>query len=80
MKAWSRQPFVGLALAAGTGVLIADYAPNPSSALAVGLALLGLLALVSRRSPAVYAFVAAGFFFLHSERIVNSPGRAWRVN
>jgi len=57
-------------MAASAGVLIADCAPHESPALAVALA---VIALVSRKSLAVYALVATGFFYLHSVRTIDSP-------
>lgn len=72
-SAWPRQPFVGLAIAASAGVLIADCAPQESPALAVALAVLALIALVARKSLAVYALVATSFFYLHSGRTIDSP-------
>jgi competence protein ComEC len=69
-----RQPFIGLAMAASAGVLIADLAPNHPLVLGIALALLTVTALLTRNSPAVYALVATGFFFLHSVRTSDSPG------
>ena len=60
-------------MAASTGILIADFAPNHSLALAIALAILALTALLSRNSLAVYALVATGFFYLHSLRTSDSP-------
>jgi len=74
LNALPRQPFIGLVLAAGSGILIADFAPNASLAAAGTLALLVLLALLSRNSLAVYVLVAAGFFILHSLGATDSPG------
>lgn len=72
---WPRQPFVGLALAAGLGILGADRAPNCSwPAWSIVAALLPL-ALVRRNSLWTYAFVAAGFFLLHSLRTTDTPGQ-----
>lgn len=73
LSAWPRQPFVGLAIAASAGILIADCAPNHSPALAIALATLAATALLTRDSLAVYALVATGFFFLHSVRTSDSP-------
>ncbi|MDP9004383.1 MAG: hypothetical protein M3N12_06275, partial [Verrucomicrobiota bacterium] len=72
-SAWPRQPFVGLALAADAGILVADVAPNHSLALAPVIGLLEGAALVMRRSLAVYALVAAAFFYGHSVRTSDSP-------
>jgi competence protein ComEC len=73
LNALPRQPFIGLALAASTGILVADFAPNHSLALAIALAILALTALLSRNSFAVYALVATGFFILHSLSTSASP-------
>ncbi len=73
LNALPRQPFIGLALAAGTGILAADLAPNLSLPAAGTLALLALLALRSRNSLAVYLLGVAGFFVLHSLRTSDSP-------
>jgi competence protein ComEC len=73
LNALPRQPFLGLALAASTGILIADSAPNHSPVLVTALATLALTALFSRNSVAVYALVATGFFFLHSLGTSDSP-------
>jgi hypothetical protein len=66
LNALPRQPFIGLAMAASTGILVAGFAPNRSLVLAIALAILALTALLSRNSFAVYAFVATGFLILHS--------------
>src|SRR5947207_9955820 len=73
LNALPRQPFIGVALAATTGILIADFAPNHSLALAIMLVILAATALFSRNSLAVYALVGTGFFFLHSLRTSDSP-------
>ncbi|MEY2504109.1 MAG: competence protein ComEC, partial [Verrucomicrobiota bacterium] len=71
---WPRQPFVGVAIAASAGILVADFLPGSGPGFGIALAVLGLATAFSRASPAVYAFVAAGFFFLHSLRTSDSPG------
>jgi ComEC/Rec2-related protein len=73
LNALPRQPFIGLALAASAGILLADFAPNPSLAAVVALALLALVALLSRNSLAVYLLVASGFFILHNLGASDSP-------
>src|SRR6202171_5963982 len=73
LNALPRQPFVGLALAASTGILVADVAPNRPLVLAIALAVLALTALLSRNSFAVYGLVATGFFILHVLSISDSP-------
>ena len=75
LNALPRQPFIGLATAAGTGILVADLAPNHSLILGAALVILALVALVWHHSLAVYALVATGFFVLHSMRAADSPGR-----
>jgi len=72
--AWPRQPFLGLALSASAGILVADVAPNHSPALGLALIALAALALAARSSLGVYALIATGFFFLHSLRLTDSPG------
>lgn len=72
LTVWPRQPFVGLALAASAGILVADCAPNHSPFLGIALAALAVAALLTRNSVAVYALVATGFFFLHSVRASDS--------
>jgi ComEC/Rec2-related protein len=72
-NALPRQPFLGLALAASTGILAADLAPSPSLPVAGTLALLALVALRSRNSLAVYLLGVTGFFLLHSLRTSDSP-------
>src|SRR5437764_12074459 len=69
-----RQPFLGLALSAMVGILMADHWPNRSMIVAAILAALALAAWFSHRSSVFYALGATGFFFLHSERTIDSPG------
>jgi competence protein ComEC len=73
LNALPRQPFLGLAMAASIGILIADFAPNHSPVLAIAIAILALTALFSRNSIVVYVLVATGFVFLHSLRTTESP-------
>jgi ComEC/Rec2-related protein len=73
-SAWSRQPFIGLALAAIAGILVADFAPSSASGLVVALAICAVVALILRNSFVVYLLVAGTFFLLHSIRITDSPG------
>jgi len=73
LKALPRQPFIGLALAASIGILVADFAPNHSPGLGIALAILASTALLSRNSFATYALVATGFFILHSLSRSDSP-------
>lgn len=61
-------------MAASAGILVADLTPSCRPALGVTLAVAALVALISRRSLAVYAIVAGAFFLLHSLRITESAG------
>jgi ComEC/Rec2-related protein len=69
-----RQPFIGLAMAATTGILLADFAPHSSILLEVALAILALIALLTRNSPAVHLLVATSLFVVHSLGVIDSPG------
>ena len=73
-NAWPRQPFIGVAITASAGILVADFLPRAGPAVGIAVALLGLASFFFRNSPAVYLFVASGFFFLHSLRISDTPG------
>jgi competence protein ComEC len=73
-SAWPRQPFLGLAISAVAGILVADQWPNCSGRLATAIAVLSVAAWLSRRSHPVYALVAAGFLFLHSVRTTETAG------
>ena len=74
LSAWPRQPFLGLAFSAMVGILVADRWPDCSVAVAGVIAAIAVTAWLSRRSLAVYALVACGFFFLHSARTTDTPG------
>src|SRR2546423_5243559 len=74
LSAWPRQPFLGLAISATIGILVADRWPDFSLTLAGVVAAIAIAAWLSRRSVAVYALVASGFFFLHSARTTDTPG------
>src|SRR6266481_4166567 len=74
LSAWPRQPFFGLAIAATVGILAAEPWSQFSVPLAMVIAALAVVAWFSRRSLAVYALVALGFFFLHSARTIDTPG------
>ena len=74
LSAWPRQPFIGLAIAASMGIVVADSAPNSGPAVVAALAICALAALISRKSLVVYLVVAGAFFLLHSSRITGSPG------
>src|SRR5437763_559182 len=72
----ARSPFLGLAMAAAAGIISADYFPaiNPA------LLLLGLAgALCALRwpfPPLLFAVVSAGFFSLHSSRLLHNSADA----
>ena len=73
-----RQPFVGLALLATTGVIFADFFPlSPSTLLAISMVIAICVFLVLRWPSliATYAIVAAGFFLLHNLRSSNTEGQ-----
>src|SRR3982751_5180780 len=74
LSAWPRQPFLGLAISAMTGILLADSWPNLSLTVAVAVAATAVVAWFSRRSLALYAFVGLAFFLLHSLRSTGTPG------
>ena len=74
LSAWPRQPFLGLAISGMVGILVADRWPDCSVTLTGVIALIAIAAWLSRRSIAVYALVASGFFFLHSARTTDTPG------
>ncbi len=61
-------------MAASAGILVADFAPSCWPALGVALAVATLIAIILRRSLAVYAIVAGAFFLLHSLRTTESAG------
>jgi ComEC/Rec2-related protein len=74
LSPWPRQPFLGLAISATIGILVADRWPDCSLGLAGVCAAVAVAAWLSRRSIAVYALVAFGFFLLHSARTTDTPG------
>lgn len=72
-----RQPFVGLAIAAAVGIVVADYFPVPNSVLLLSGLALAMFALILLRWPnagSTYAFVSCGFFLLHSLQTTDAPG------
>jgi competence protein ComEC len=73
-----RQPFVGLALMAGLGIILAEFCPLSSSAL-FATAIFTLICTVAvLRWPslvATYAIVGAGFFLLHIFRTSDTEGQ-----
>src|SRR2546421_560943 len=73
-----RQPFIGLALMAVTGIIIAEIFPlRPTALLAVAIILATciLLAIFRPRLAATYFIVAAGFFLLHKFANTNTEGQ-----
>src|SRR5438876_4713590 len=72
-----RQPFVGLALMAATGIILANFFPLPPSALLATAIAVVVCAVVLLRWPnliATYAIVGVGFFLLHSLRTSKTEG------
>lgn len=69
-----RQPFVGLTLAAITGIVAADYFSTLTIPLCAIIVLGAIVALRWPAGPLVYALVAATLFTLHGARLVRSPG------
>src|SRR4029077_5411017 len=73
-----RQPFVGLALMAAAGIIVAEVVPVRSTVLilvAIGLAIWTLVALCWPKLAATYLIVAAGFFLLHKFATTNTSGK-----
>ena len=69
-----RQPFVGLASIAATGIALADFRPFPLSVLLVVLLIGSGLLVTWPNTPLTYAVVGLGFFWLHSFHVTDSPG------
>jgi competence protein ComEC len=72
-----RQPFVGLALMSGTGIVLADFFPLSSSVLVATATIILLVGAALLRWPslmATYVIVGAGFFLLHALRTSNTEG------
>jgi ComEC/Rec2-related protein len=73
-----RQPFVGLALMAGMGIILAEFFPLSSSALVATALIIVLCAVAILRWPsliATYVIVGAGFFILHGLRTSDTEGQ-----
>ena len=73
-----RQPFVGLALMAMAGIIVADAVPMRPTALvsiAIILAICIVVAACWPRLAATYCIVAAGFFLLHKLATTNPAGQ-----
>jgi competence protein ComEC len=74
LSASPRQPFLGLAISAAIGILAADNWPQPLKTVTLIVAAISVAAWLARSALLVYVLVAAGFFFLHCARTVDSPG------
>src|SRR5512132_85789 len=73
-----RQPFVGLALMAAVGIIVAELVPMRSAMLTLAAIVLAICILVALRWPklaATYLIVASGFFLLHKFAITNTAGQ-----
>ena len=73
-----RQPFVGLALAAAVGIILAELVPARSTALISAAIVLVICILVTFCWPnlaATYLIVASGFFLLHKFATTNTAGQ-----
>src|SRR5438105_15808497 len=72
-----RQPFVGLALMAGLGIVAGDFFPVPEfqwPIWAAGVVALALALLWKPQIALTYALVALGFFLLHNFRTRDTIG------
>ena len=72
-----RQPFVGLALIATFGIVVADFVPVPKShwvICAIGMVLFGFVLFWKPNAILTYAFVSCGFFLLHNFRTGDTFG------
>ena len=77
-----RQPFVGLALMAAVGIMVAEIVPLAPTALismAIVLAICILIALCWPKLAATYLIVATGFFLLHKFATTNTAGQQLAV-
>src|ERR1700730_12228762 len=70
-----RQPFVGLALFAGAGIVTADFLPCASLNLMVAVALGVIVLLAWPSSILSYVLVSVAFYWMHSFRLQDSPGQ-----
>ncbi len=73
-----RQPFVGLALMAAIGIIVAELLPLPAAGLTVAAIILAICIIIVARWPrllATYAIVGAGFFLLHNFETSNTVGQ-----
>src|SRR5438552_4627245 len=72
-----RQPFVGLALMAALGIVVADFFPIAASRwwfAAIAFALLAIPLCCWPNLGSTYLLVGCGFFFLHNLRIGDTAG------
>jgi competence protein ComEC len=77
-----RQPFVGLALMAATGISSANFFPLSPSALlatAIGVVICAVALLRWPNLIATYVIVGSGFFLLHGLRTSNTEGEQLAV-
>src|SRR5436189_699149 len=73
-----RQPFVGLALMAAVGIVVAQLVPVRSTVLTLAAIVLAICILVAFCRPklaATYLVVAFGFFLLHKFATTNTAGQ-----
>src|SRR5439155_7630385 len=73
-----RQPFVGLALMAAMGIIVAELFPLPSIAVTVAVIMLAVCILIVACWPRLlvtYAIVGGGFFLLHKFQTSNTEGQ-----
>lgn len=70
-----RRPFVGLALAAVLGIVLADYFPAPLLPVAVAIPIAAAALLWRPRTLGCVAFVALAFFGLHTLAIRENSAR-----
>ena len=72
-----RQPFVGLALTAGLGIIVSDFLPISQFALGVVAITLVICALVALWPTLIAGYVIVGvcFFLLHGFRTTDTAGR-----
>jgi len=73
-----RQPFVGLALMAAIGIIIANVFPLPGAVLIVATIVLAACIIIVAWRPALgatYAMVGIGFFLFHNLQTSNTAGQ-----
>ncbi|HEX4666633.1 MAG TPA: ComEC/Rec2 family competence protein [Chthoniobacterales bacterium] len=74
-----RQPLLGLALSAISGILLAEFFAPPVDLLCGGVALGAAVLLVRPVAGLTHLLVAAVFFALHLVVLMDSPGRAFEA-